>query len=109
MFGPESRGLPAEIRGNYMAELHQGLESKEFTPPDPYKGGKYLKVKGEIDFCSGADFSGSRTTELFDSDGDGKNDCFRPVTTTTATVAPPDDGGDNASDTGGERHGGRLT
>ncbi len=96
-FGGE---LPAEIWGAYMTELHQGLETREFAPPDPYKGGKYLKVKGEIDFCAGADFSGSRSTELFDSDGDGRNDCFRPVTTTTA--APPDNGGgDNGGDNGG--------
>lgn len=85
-FGGE---LPAEIWGKYMTDLHQGLEPKEFTPPDPYKGGNYLKVKGEIDFCSGADFSGTRATELIDSDADGKPDCFRPITTTT-TGPPPD-------------------
>jgi len=69
-FGGE---LPAEIWGKYMADLHQGLEPREFVPPDPYKGGRYLEVKDEIDFCRSPS-------------GRGSPRC-RPATTTT--TAPP--------------------
>ncbi|MDH3684419.1 MAG: transglycosylase domain-containing protein, partial [Acidimicrobiia bacterium] len=80
-FGGE---LPAEVWGAYMTEIHADLEPRPFAPPDPYGGGRYLRAPGEIDFCSLSDVGGStRNTQLFDSDGDGRNDCFRPVTTTT--------------------------
>ena len=67
-FGGE---LPAEIWGTYMTALHQGLEPREFAPPDPYKGGKNLAVKDEIDYCRSPS-------------GRGSPRCARPATTTTA-------------------------
>ncbi len=80
-FGGE---LPAEVWGQLMTELHEDLEPVPFTPPDPYGGGRYLRVPGEIDICDFADFDGATgVTQEFDSDGDGRTDCFGFVTTTT--------------------------
>ena len=96
-------GLPATIWGAYMDVLHADLEPVPFAEPDPVRGGRYLKVDGEIDYCSGFSFEGgSAGTRLIDSDGDGRNDCFAPITTTT-TAPPrpepePDPGGDGGDD-----------
>ena len=95
-FGGE---LPAEVWGSFMTELHEGLERSDFQSPDPYGGGRYLKVEGEIDYCNLSDAENStRVTELIDSNGDGQVDCFRPITTTTTTqpeFPDPDDDDDN--------------
>ncbi|MEL6983035.1 MAG: penicillin-binding transpeptidase domain-containing protein, partial [Actinomycetota bacterium] len=104
-------GLPATIWGAYMDELHQGLEPVPFPEPEPVRGGRYLKVDGEIDFCSGASFEGGPSaTQLIDSDGDGRDDCIAPVTTTTEPPPPepepePDPGGDNGGNNGGNNGG----
>lgn len=95
-FGGE---LPAEVWQAYMAEMHEGLEGVPFGEPDRYGGGRYLRAPGEIDFCNLGDAGNSSgVTELIDSDGDGRKDCFRPITTTTTSEPPPPDtggGGDN--------------
>jgi len=84
-------GLPATIWGAYMDELHMDLEPVEFPDPEPVRGGRYLKVDGEIDYCSGVSFEGgSAGTQLIDSDGDGRDDCFAPITTTTTAPPQPD-------------------
>ncbi len=82
MFGGK---VPAAVFGNFNTVYHADLEPVEFIDPDPYKGNRYLKVKGEIDYCSTTDwFKPTKNTEIVDSDGDGVLDCFRPITTTTA-------------------------
>ena len=92
MFGGK---VPATIFGTYNNEYHKNLEAVSFADPEPYGGGRYLKVKGEIDFCSRADWNGaSRVTILVDTNGDGKGDCFQLETTTTTeppttTTLPP--------------------
>ncbi len=90
-------GLPASIWGAYMNELHQGLEPQEFDDPEPVSGGRYLRVRGEIDFCDSGEIEGQTVaTELVDQNGDGRADCFRRITTTTEPEEPeepeePDD------------------
>lgn len=104
-FGGE---LPADVWGTFMGEVHASLAPVEFTPPDPYGGGRYLRAPGEIDFCNLGDSEGATgVTELRDSDGDGRADCFSPVTTTTQPpqTQPPDNGGGNNG--GGNNGGGR--
>ena len=97
-FGGE---LPAEVWGAFMAELHADLEPVPFREPDPYGGGRYLRVPGEIDFCDYADAERwTPVTQLVDSDGDGRNDCFRPVTTTTEPPRPDPDDDDNGNGNG---------
>ena len=110
VFGGE---VPAAIWGDYMNILHENLEPVAFADPESYGGGRFLKVKGELDFCSGVSFEGATGgTERVDSDGDGNIDCFRPVTTTTAppTTEPPpptiDDGGGNGRGNGNGNGGG---
>ncbi len=98
--------VPAQVWGQFNNDYHANLEPLEFPPPDPYSGGRYLKVAGEIDFCNRADRGGStRETIMVDSNGDGTKDCFNPVTTTTVPVdengnpIPPVDGGGEAPPT----------
>jgi hypothetical protein len=86
-----------------MGKIHETLEPVPFAEPEPYGGGRYLKAPGEIDFCDffNFDFDAiTQGTEVIDSDGDGRRDCFRPVTTT-------EPGGDGGGDDGGGRGGGR--
>jgi len=86
VFGGE---LPAKIWGDYMNVLHTNLEPRAFAEPEPYGGSSYLKVKGEIDYCDFASFEGATGgTELVDVTGDGRPDCFRPITTAPPTTAP---------------------
>ncbi|MEL7209385.1 MAG: penicillin-binding transpeptidase domain-containing protein, partial [Actinomycetota bacterium] len=88
-FGGE---LPAEVWGAYMTEIHEGLEPVPFAEPDPYGGGSYLKVPGEIDLCdfgNPGNFNGPMIE--VDSDNDGRPDCLTPITTTTFSPPPPDD------------------
>lgn len=89
-FGGE---LPAEVWAAYMTEIHEGLEPVEFTEPEPYGGGRYLRAPNEIDFCSLSDSENfTAVTQLIDSDGDGRDDCFTPVTTQPPPPeVPPDD------------------
>jgi penicillin-binding protein 1A len=100
-FGGE---LPAEVWGAYMAEIHEGLEPVPFGEPEPYGGGRYLRAPGEVDFCDKADAEDwTNVTQLFDSDGDGSDDCFRPITTTSEPEEPepepePDPGDDDGPD-----------
>jgi penicillin-binding protein 1A len=83
-------GLPATIWGDYMDILHAGLEPVPFPEPDPVRGGRYLRVKGEIDYCDGSSFEGRTAgTEMIDQNNDGRFDCFRPIPATTTTTAPP--------------------
>jgi penicillin-binding protein 1A len=99
-FGGE---LPAEVWGVYMGMIHETLEPAPFAEPEPYGGGSYLRAPGEIDFCDFSNFDfddATRGTEEIDSDGDGRSDCFRPVTTTE-----PGNGG-GGGDGGGGRGGG---
>ena len=111
-FGGE---LPAEVWGAYMTALHVGLPSVPFRPPDPYGGGRYLKVKGELDFCDFGQVEGdgsqggARSTELIDSNADGIKDCFQRVTTTTAidpNLTFPGQGNGNGNGGGGNGGGG---
>ncbi len=90
MFGGK---VPATIFGQFNSEYHARLEPVAFADPEPFSGGRRLKVPGEIDFCAGASFEAPDGTERVDTDGDGKIDCFRAITTTTeeetTTVPPP--------------------
>jgi penicillin-binding protein 1A len=91
MFGGK---VPAYIFAQFNSEYHADLEPVAFADPEPYGGGKRLKVAGEIDFCSGSPREAPEGTERVDTDGDGKTDCFRALTTTTestttTTTAPP--------------------
>ncbi|MEM8925907.1 MAG: transglycosylase domain-containing protein [Actinomycetota bacterium] len=91
-FGGE---LPAEVWGAYMTEVHEDLEPVPFGEPDPYRGGVFLRVPGEIDLCDFND-PGNFGGPMFevDTDNDGRPDCLSPVTTTTIPEDfPPDDGG----------------
>ncbi|MGB5758364.1 MAG: transglycosylase domain-containing protein [Acidimicrobiales bacterium] len=84
-------GLPATIWGAYMNEIHADLEPVPFIEPEPARGGRYLKVEGEIDFCDQFEVEGRTVgTELIDQNNDGRFDCFRPVTTTTTAPPPPE-------------------
>ncbi len=84
---------PAEIWGDYMGKIHEGLEKKAFPESEgPSRGNRNLKVKGEVDFCSGGR-EGTGTPVLVDSNNDGRPDCLR------RPGPPPDDGG---GDGGGE-------
>lgn len=89
-FGGE---LPAEVWGQYMTAIHEDLEPRPFAAPEPYSGGSFLTVPGEIDLCNFSDpdnFNGPMV-EL-DIDNDGDPDCIGPVTTTTLPEFPgPDD------------------
>ena len=99
-------GLPAAIWGAYMDDLHMGLEPVPFPEPERVPGGQYLKVEGEIDFCPGVSFDGgSRGTQKVDSNGDGIDDCFAPLTTTTEPP-PPEPEPDNDNGGGGDGGGG---
>ncbi len=91
MFGGK---VPAHIFAQFNSEYHANLEPVAFADPEPYGGGKRLKVAGEIDFCSGSPREAPEGTERVDTDGDGKTDCFRALTTTTestttTTIVPP--------------------
>lgn len=82
-------GLPATIWGSYMSDLHEGLEPREFGEAERVSGGRYLKVRGEIDFCDNGPIEGRTVaTEMVDQNGDGRPDCFRRVTTTTEQEEP---------------------
>ncbi len=85
MFGGK---VPAAIFGQYNSDYHANLEPVQFFDPEPYGGGRRLKVPGEIDFCSPGDRSAPNGTDRVDTDGDGKTDCFRARTTTTTTTIP---------------------
>lgn len=97
-FGGE---LPAEVWQQYMADVHADLEPVEFAEPEPYRGGRYLRVAGEIDFCSRAGVESFTNTTLVDSDNDGRADCFSPATTTTQP--PPDDDNDGGNGGGNQQ------
>lgn len=90
MFGGK---VPATIFGQFNSDYHAELEPVAFADPERYSGGRRLKVPGEIDFCAGSARSAPDGTERVDTDGDGRIDCFRPITTTTetttTTTAPP--------------------
>ena len=91
MFGGK---VPAHIFGQFNSDYHADLDPVAFADPEPFGGGKRLKVAGEIDFCSGSPREAPDGTERVDTDGDGKYDCFRALTTTTestttTTTAPP--------------------
>lgn len=84
MFGGK---VPAATWGYFNNLYHENLEPIPFPDPEPYGGGRYLKVEGEIDFCRSGDRGEStRNTVLVDSDGDGVKDCFNPITTTTVLL-----------------------
>ena len=101
-FGATGRGgwggeLPAAVWGHFMTAVHAGLTPVEFAKPDPYSGGSFLRAKGEFDFCNLGD-SGNFTavTEVVDSDGDGRADCYRPVAPPD-TEPEPEDGDDQTN------------
>jgi hypothetical protein len=86
-----------------MGAAHVGLEGVPFDDPDPVRSSRYLRVKGELDFCDDTPIEGETLgTQLIDLDEDGKFDCFAPITTTTLPPegeppvegAPPGQGGD---------------
>ena len=69
-FGGE---LPAEVWGQYMIEMHEGLEPAPFTPPEPYRRrtvpegcwrARLLRLQRHREFVAGdrADRLGSRRT-----------------------------------------------
>ena len=102
MFGGK---VPAHIFSQFNSDYHEGLEPVAFADPEPFGGGKRLKVAGEIDFCSGSPREAPDGTERVDTDGDGRIDCFRALTTTTesttttTTVPPPPPTDPNAPST----------
>ena len=99
--------LPTRIWGDYMNLLHENLEPIAFAEPEPYRSNRYLKVKGEIDFCEDATFEGATgATQLVDSNGDGRNDCFKPVTTTTETTTTTTSPPPTNNNGGGDGNGG---
>ncbi len=84
-------GLPAAIWGAYNTILHENLEPREFPEPEGEDGGSYLRVDGEIDYCDFDRVEGRTAgTQLFDSDGDGNFDCFRPIPESTAPPSSED-------------------
>ena len=94
-------GLPASIWGEYMNEIHADLEPVPFTDPEPVRGGRYLRVAGEIDFCDNFEVEGETSgTQLVDENGDGRPDCISPVTT---TVPEEDEDGENPDPGGPEQ------
>ena len=88
MFGGK---VPAAIFAQFNSEYHAELEPVAFLDPEPFGGGRKLKVAGEIDFCSGSAREAPDGTERVDTNGDGQTDCFRAITTTTTTTTtlPP--------------------
>lgn len=89
--------VPAAVWGQFNTAYHELLEARDFADPNPYGGGRYLKVDSETDFCSAEDIDvENEGTELKDSDGDGIGDCYVPITTTTLPCPdgspPPEDG-----------------
>lgn len=88
MFGGK---VPAAIFSQFNSEYHANLEPVAFLDPEPFGGGRKLKVAGEIDFCSGGPREAPDGTEKVDTNGDGQIDCFRAITTTTTTTTtlPP--------------------
>ncbi len=83
--------VPAATWGMFNNAYHEGLEPVPFAEPERYGGGRYLKSPGEKDFCNKSERgSSTKNTELVDSDGDGKKDCIRIITTTTETTLPPE-------------------
>lgn len=86
---------PAIAWGAFNNAYHSRVaEPCDFELPEAYGGGRYLKAPGEIDFCGEGRGEPTKDTVLVDSDGDGKPDCFEPVTTTETTVPdtlPPTD------------------
>jgi penicillin-binding protein 1A len=102
MFGGK---VPAAVWGAYNNAYHSDIpEPCVFDEPEPYGGGRYLKVPGEIDFCnSGDQGSSTENTQMKDSDGDGKVDCFEIVTTTSEGElgGGGDEEGDPTNDGGG--------
>lgn len=66
-----------------MTSIHENLEPVPFTPPEPYRGGRFLGAPDEINPCNISGQFSTRNTVLRDSDGDGRNDCFVSITTTT--------------------------
>jgi penicillin-binding protein 1A len=101
MFGGK---VPAAMFGRFMNEYHAELEPFPFFAPEPVNRSVYLRTPGEIDSCTnpGSEFAYSGPTVLVDSDGDGKPDCFNPVTTTapptTEPAAPEPTTGGNGGD-----------
>ncbi len=103
MFGGK---VPATMWGAFNNGYHAEIDEPcVFDEPEPYGGGRYLKVPGEIGFCNSGDRgSSTRNTRLRDSDGDGEVDCFEVIVTTTAKPAEdtlPEGQGDPREDGGG--------
>jgi hypothetical protein len=60
-----------------MTELHQGLAPVEFSEPEPYSGGRLLRVPGEIDYCetaAGANDDSDRCRSDEDDEEDEEED-----------------------------------
>ena len=92
--------VPAAVWGQFNIGYHELLEARDFADPDSYGGGRYLKVEGETDFCSTADIGQENEgTTIKDTDGDGRGDCYVPITTTLlcADGAPPPEDGECAA------------
>lgn len=77
--------VPALVWGHFNNAYHAELEPSPFEDPDPYSGGRYLKVDSEQDFCNSAD-RGLPVTETTVIVDDAGNKCFEHVTTTTIPV-----------------------
>lgn len=78
---------PAIAWGQFNNGYHADLEAVEFVDPDPYSGGRFLKVESERGYCDRSERGLPHTaTSLVDSDGDGSVDCIGIVTTTTIPV-----------------------
>lgn len=76
--------VPALVWGQFNNDYHANLEPVPFTDPDPYSGGRYLKVDSEIDYCNREE-RGESPTETTIVNVDGR-ECFEIVTTTTIPV-----------------------
>ena len=74
--------VPAAVWGQFNTGYHELLEAREFADPEPFGGGRYLKVEGETDFCRTADIGVENEGTILSTDSDG-NDCYVPITTTT--------------------------
>ncbi len=96
-FNPFGGTISAPIFGQYMTDIHEGLEPVNFAEPDPNASrSRYLRVDGETEPCvslSDGFFRG------VDQDGDGVSDCSLEVPTdpnnTTTTMPDPNPGNPN--------------
>ncbi len=82
MFGGK---VPAAVWGQYNNDYHANLEPIPFPEPDPYSGGRFLKVRSEIGYCDRSQRGLSPKDTVMGKDSEGFA-CFKVITTTTVPV-----------------------